>query len=468
MSVCYLHDLRALRGKSDFLQDHQISLSLREVNAPCSRFVRSLYGLAVLSLFWGNSVFCVAEERAVTLSLDQLINIALERNPDIEFQGYSIDEAEARVIQAESAYSPVVSVGTGYDRKGDTYRKVQGVRVHYDDAYNYTSHNLSVSQYVYDFGKTSATVDQSRFQHESSKTGLKGTRIGLIRDVKKGYYEILRKRDIVKVNEDSLGIQAKHLEQAKALHGVGLRPKIDVTKGEVEYAQSRLDLIKARSAYSTAKVDMENLLGGPPVEGEYRLDEVSPSIERPAPLESLIRTAMENRPEITQLEWDLKAAESKVLSLEREYYPTLSANALYELENAGTPLNTHWEAGLHLTWTLYSGLERHGKVKESRAALSKVKSQMRKLKLQVTQDVSLGFINVQKAIEAIDTAKSALRQAEENMDLAEGRYRTGEGDAIEYSDAELNLTQSRNDVVQTRYDYLQSLADLAYALGGEK
>jgi outer membrane protein TolC len=90
------------------------------------------------------------------------------------------------------------------------------------------------------------------------------------------------------------------------------------------------------------------------------------------------------------------------------------------------------------------------------------------LKLQVTQDVSLAFINVQKAIEAIDTAKSALRQAEENMDLAEGRYRTGEGDAIEYSDAELNLTQSRNDVVQTRYDYLQSLADLAYALGMEK
>ena len=51
------------------------------------------------------------------------------------------------------------------------------------------------------------------------------------------------------------------------------------------------------------------------------------------------------------------------------------------------------------------------------------------------------------------------------MELAQGRYGTGVGDAIEFADAELTLTVSKNDLVDASYGYLQNLARLEHAVG---
>jgi outer membrane protein TolC len=51
------------------------------------------------------------------------------------------------------------------------------------------------------------------------------------------------------------------------------------------------------------------------------------------------------------------------------------------------------------------------------------------------------------------------------MDLADGRYRNGVGNAIEYSDAELALTQAKSNLVLTAYQYHQQVAELDHAVG---
>jgi outer membrane protein TolC len=58
-----------------------------------------------------------------------------------------------------------------------------------------------------------------------------------------------------------------------------------------------------------------------------------------------------------------------------------------------------------------------------------------------------------------------VKQAQENMDLADGRYRNGVGNAIEYSDAELALTQAKSNLVLTAYQYHQQVAELDHAVG---
>ncbi|MCJ7595388.1 MAG: TolC family protein [Desulfobacterales bacterium] len=419
--------------------------------------------LAALFFFGSTGATCRAEEKEVTL--DQALEVALKRNPDIESSGYEIEESGARVTQAESAYFPQVSMGAGYAYKGVVIREMAGVPARTSDRYNDYSSNLSASQYLYDFGKTTGAVDQRRFEHESTRKGLSATRSQVIRDVKRTYYEVLKRKGLVKVNDDSLRSQEKHLEQAKALHGVGLRPKIDVTKGEVEYAQSRLQFLDALYSYNSSRVDLENLLGGPPVEGAYALKEVTQPATEPEVLDSLLQEALKSRPEIERLELEINAAEAQIEAIEGEFWPTITADAAYQLENYGFPLNTTWQAGLTLTWPIYSGPKRYGQIKEIRATISRLKAQTRKTRLQVTKEVSLALIERNKAIEGIETAKTALRQAEENMDMAEGRYRSGTGDAIEYSDAELNLTQAKSSLVQTTYNFLQSLSDLDYAVG---
>jgi len=87
------------------------------------------------------------------------------------------------------------------------------------------------------------------------------------------------------------------------------------------------------------------------------------------------------------------------------------------------------------------------------------------MELEVNREVFRAFIGVNESNETIETAKMALREAEENMELAQGRYGTGVGDAIKFADAEMALTIGKNDLVDATYGYLQDLARLEHAVG---
>ncbi|HSO67430.1 MAG TPA: TolC family protein, partial [Desulfatirhabdiaceae bacterium] len=95
----------------------------------------------------------------------------------------------------------------------------------------------------------------------------------------------------------------------------------------------------------------------------------------------------------------------------------------------------------------------------------RLQSQLKQIELQIYREVALAYQQIQESAETIKTAETALRQAKENMELADGRYQNGVGNAIEYADAELVLTQAKINLIQANYEYLQYLAQLDYAVG---
>ena len=86
--------------------------------------------------------------------------------------------------------------------------------------------------------------------------------------------------------------------------------------------------------------------------------------------------------------------------------------------------------------------------------------------LSVIEEVTRAYLAVHEAEEAIYTAETALRQARENLDMAEGRYRAGVSDSIELSDAQVLYTESKSSLVQAVYEHHKALAGLEFAVGG--
>jgi outer membrane protein TolC len=58
-----------------------------------------------------------------------------------------------------------------------------------------------------------------------------------------------------------------------------------------------------------------------------------------------------------------------------------------------------------------------------------------------------------------------VTQAQENLRLAEERYRVGAGTILETIEAGVQLTQARSSLVQAKCDYLIAKADLLRATG---
>ena len=437
--------------------------------------IKIIWILAFFSFGLPNGL-CAAQEQKVTLS--QALKAAFRHNPSIEASQHQVAALESMVDQATAAYLPQLTNTTNYyrvggdlpDMIGGLFRSLprQSGATGFPDPnspMNIYNTNFFVSQHLYDFGKTSGNLENKEQHLAAGRKDLDKSVADVVCNVKEAYFEMLKNIRMTRVAKESLSTYEKHHEQAKALFEAGLRPRIDVTKSLVDKSKSKLKLIKAEFAVRSAKVDLENIIGGPPVEGAYSLESVPVLPGMPTEIDPLVQEALQNRAEIASLKDRIKAAEAQLMAATSDYWPTVSANGGYGLASTEFPLKDYWVAGVSLKWEIFSGFRTRGKEKESTASLGRLKANLRKMELEVNREVLKAFIGVNESNETIETAKISLREATENMELAQGRYGTGVGNAIEFADAEMALTLSKNDLVDATYGYLQDLARLEHAVG---
>lgn len=405
---------------------------------------------------------------AEVVTLEQAIDIALKKNPLLVASRSEVDAARARVTQAAASYYPQVSASAGYDH---TWNDTDSGSFDTNDSVDNYAAGLSVSQFIYDFGKTPAQVEKSSQSLESTQNNLKTVNKTLVKDVKQSYFEALKNQQLVNVGEEALDVRRKHLEQSRALYKVGMRPRIDVTRGEVEVSQAELRLVIARYGLRRSIIALEKLLGGPPKSGAYILAEENPSSQTPPELRVLIDLAREQRSELTALKAQIKAAEADLVSAKRSAYPSLNARGSYNYSGDNSPLDHEldhrWQVGISLNWPLFTGYRQTGQVSESEANVKRLNALYENQILSVIEEVTRDYLTVHEAEEAIKTAGTALRQAQENLDMAEGRYKTGVSDSIELSDAQVLYTESRSSLVQAAYEHHKALAGLEFAVGGQ-
>ncbi|MBI4797909.1 MAG: TolC family protein [Desulfarculus sp.] len=400
------------------------------------------------------------------LTLEQVVQAALANNPGLAASQEDVAAAQAQLVQTKSAYWPQVGAQSAYQRQWyENSRQSLSQGGSGGGQYNSYSNSLSVSQYLYDFGQTPGRVEKSRQTLVSTQKGLVKTQADVVRDAKNSYFEVLKQDELVGVYETSLRVQLEHLRQAQAYYQTGLKAKLDVTNTEVAVANTRLQLIQTTYALHTAKVNLETVMGGPLSPGPYRLAKVAESQDDPPALEALLKQALAQRPEVGSLQAQRLAALAQLDSAQGGYFPSLNANAAYLYSNVDFPLQEGWLVGASLNWPLFSGFKTEGTVSEAKALLRKVDAQIKQIELTVRQDVSVALLAVKQTGEATTAARVALRQAQENMSLAEGRWKAGVGSPIEYSDAQYLLTQAKGNLVQAIYLRWQALANLERSQG---
>ncbi len=425
------------------------------------RMVALMLGLCTAALLWAAPAGAAKQ----VLTLEGALEFALKNNPNLESARQGIAQSQAQVTQAKAPWWPQLTGSAKYSRNYIDSHRGAALAGSRDEHYNGYDTSLSVTQRIYDFGKTTGVIDQAKEQLNSSIQDLGNTLAQVVQQTKNGYFEVLKNQQLVVVAQQTLASQQKHLDQSQAFYKGGLRPKIDVTRGEVSVANAKLSLITAQYNERNSRVALERTLGGRPFKGAYALSKDFEIPPLPQQLDPLLAEADQRRPDLASLRALIKAAQGQLRSFMGDYWPTFAANGSYGYENTEFPLRNDWQAGVGLNWAIFSGFLTQGQTNQTRALILQLKAQLRDLNLQVNEDVTQAFLNVHQAFESVGTSKVALANAEENMRQAEGRYSAGVGDIIEYTDAQLSLTQAQNNLVQARYGYLQSYAQLDRAVG---
>jgi outer membrane protein TolC len=406
-----------------------------------------------------------------TLTIGKCIDIALTKNPSIVAAVNTVDVNQSRVGEARSSYYPQLSATGTYDRISPipgTSAAPLGARPIFNQ---YTS-SLILNQTIYDFGRTSSSVDVSKYNLESSRFDLNTSQDAITLSVKQAYYGVLQAKRNRDVAADVIKQFQLHLDQAKGFYDVGTKAKIDVIKAEVDLSNAKLSLINAENALKIAWVTLNNAMGVPDAP-EYTIEDNLSFQQYAITLEEATARAFDNRPDLQSIIAKRQAAEANISLARSGYYPVLSGSASYNSAAADIPpsqlvqggLDHGWDVGVALTIPLFSGFLTSHQMAEAKSSLYALRANEESLRHQILLDVRQAFLNLQAAEASISTADLAVKQAKENLDLANGRYAAGVGSPIEVSDAFATYVTAQAAYTGALYNYKLAQASIEKAMG---
>jgi outer membrane protein TolC len=406
------------------------------------------------------------------LTLEEAVNIGMENAPKIVARIGDYVAAQQRINQALSPLLPQLT-GSGSYGRARSINSVTGNSLHGD----FGSASVTASQLLWDFGRTWAAKDVAKSSAEALKEVLEAQKLDISQLVKTQYYTLLLSKRLVEVNLAALDRAEVNLRSAQGFFQVGTQPKSFVTRAEVDVANARVNVIRAQNAVSLARVALNTAMGIA-VNAPTEVKDILAYQQFPMDRNALVAEAIRNRPEFRQVKAQAEAADASVRQTFRDFFPNLFGSGTYGVTGVtGSPAfnsrstngfvdsGNEWSVGLSLSWSIFDGGNRVARYKEAKANLEAAQARVRDTELQVWQNVEQSYLNLGEAEERIGAARKAVESAEENYQLARGRFDAGVANIIELTDAQLALTQAQSTEAQALSDYRIAIANLERALG---
>jgi outer membrane protein len=255
-------------------------------------------------------------------------------------------------------------------------------------------------------------------------------------------------------------------DQITALAQSQLRTQLDVSFANVNLSDAKLLQLQAENGINSAEAELATALGLPNQTTFDVVDEPMPA-ELPTQADTLIAQAMQNRPDLKNLQLLQSAAERFTRAEHDLYYPTVNALVAAGGVPAGEPqIAGHYAAaGVNVNIPVFNG----GlfKARESEAAMrAKAAAQnVADLSNRITRDVRVAWLNANTGLQRVTLTQQFVAQAQVALDLAQSRYQLGLSSIVELSQAQLNLTSAQIESATARYDYQTERSLVDYQTG---
>lgn len=394
--------------------------------------------------------------------LAELLEDALERNPQVREAFAHYQAARARVPQATAFPDPMLSV-TQHARTPETRVGPQTT-------------TLSVSQRFPWFGKLS---DQGKVA--AKRAAVQGEmyearRAEIVRQLKLAYFDLafIDRALTITHEETELLDHYETLAQARYSQGEGLQQSVLKLQAEITRLLNRKRELESRRVDAEAVIN--TLRNRPPTEtiaAVARLAEIPKSgIDR----EKLYAVGRERRPEVNAAFLEIESEEKAVHLARRQYYPDFTVGASWgnvlgrrdepgrmnpppgngkDVYSVTVGVNipifrSKYDAGVH---------EASERFTASREAYRGIVDQV---ELSV-RSISFRIDTLQEQIALFEGA--LLPQAEQALESAETGYSTGVSGVLDLLDSERVLLDARLGLARLESDYMKALAEMERAIG---
>jgi outer membrane protein TolC len=187
-------------------------------------------------------------------------------------------------------------------------------------------------------------------------------------------------------------------------------------------------------------------------------------------MDEALQNAYKNRPDLLSTLKKKEGLEKTIYLSKKGYLPVLAGSAAYGYNGNEFLVDKDkaWSVGVTLTFPLFTGLSTKYQIDEAKANLDVLKANEDSLMQKVYLQVASAYLSLKEAAERISAGKIIVKQAEETVELAKGRYAAGVGSSIEITDAMITMNNAKMTYITALADYSVAQANLEKAMGVQK
>ncbi len=423
-------------------------------------------------------VLCIGAQEPVgevdlsqPLTLEQCIQVGLERSTSMRNARLNLAIQELRVKNARAQYFPQIFSNGNYDFSD---------RV--DFGFEPENYNLGLrGQYtLWDNGQREGSFAQAKESLTATVSRNERTKQDLILDITVAYYDVLKRQELVKVSEQVLARSQENTQRIRDFVEAGTLIPADVATAELREANDELSLLNNSNSLQIAQATLPRLLGLDPgvlltvsVDESYQLYQERGTIERvEIPVEEAIQIALSTRPEFQERQAQIKSQEWSLTLAKLQRWPRLNADVDYNIalddylrERENFSDFRSWSAGVSLNFTLFDGGVLGNRVKELGMQLEQTRENASDLERSVALAVRQAYLTLQRSEIAVDISKKQVTNAQLSLDVIQGRFDVGKAILLELLDAQTSYAQALTNEVNAFYDYKIAQTRLQDAMG---
>ena len=405
------------------------------------------------------------------LTLEQCIQIGLEKATSMRNARLNLAIQELRVKTARADYFPQIFATGSYDFSDQI-----------DFGFEPENYNLGLrGQYtIWDNGQREGGFAQAKENLNATASRNEGIKQGLILDITQAYYDVLQSQELVNVSEQILARSQENTRRTRDFVEAGSLIPADIATAEVREANDQLSLLNNQNALQIAQATLPQLLGLDPgvlltvtVDESYQLYQERGTIERIGiPVEEAIQTALDNRPEFQELQSELKVQEWSLTLAKLQRWPRLNADVSYDVnlddylrERENFSDFRSWSAGVSLNFTIFDGGILGNRVKELSMQLEQTRENASDLERNVALAVRQAYLNLKRSETSLDISKTQVNNAQLSLDVIQGRFDVDKAILLELLDAQTSYAQALTNQVNAFYDYKIAQTRLQDAMG---
>lgn len=428
---------------------------------------KSLY---ILLFLFG--AICISRTQEI-LSLNNAIGMALKRNYNIQLAQNDVEIAKESNSWAAAGKLPTASLN-GFNNNSLTnlnQKLNNGTEIVRNGVRNNTlGANGQVSYRIYGGKRVSIIKERFNLQEALTNEGLKQDISQTIFDVTNRYININRLIKQRNAIIETISFFEERSKLSKSRFDVGTAGKNDYLQSQVDLNVQRNNEINLINNIQLAKMDLNEILARDP-NTPFNVDEIIIPENLPSKEEMLAAIDSLN-PQMTLLRYNKKILNQNALEIKALQKPSIfingGVNFNYNNNTAGFNLfqQTYGPtAGFNISYPLFTNPIAKQQLRINQLQQNSQDLQLESMKQSLWSFAADAYQNFENAKNLIALEESNLDIIREHNSIAMERFRKASITTVELRQAQLNLVEAQNRIINARFVLKQSELQILWVMG---